>query len=489
MKEKILLVDNNENIRKDISNSLDRLGYHVYTAQNGEEALAVFKEVNPPVVITDIRMPVMNGIELLRRIKSQSPDTEVIIITAHGNVDFAIRSLKDGATDFLLKPISYEVLETAFRRVHERIEMRRRARESAENRAMYDTAVNNLIQEDVMVIAPDYRILEVNDTFLKKLPYDREEIIGRHCYEISHQRRTPCDGEEELCPLKDTLLSGKPSKSTHVHRGKDNQEIYHAISTYPIFKDGEIKSVIEILRDVTKDIHLHKEMLRQQKMISVGRLAAGVAHEINNPLTTILTTAMLMQEDLGQDDPDYLELKTIADEAIRCRKIISSLLNFARQSRPVIDEHDINDIVQDSIVLLRKQAAFKDVTLESKFEAGIPIARVDKAQIQQSLVNLGLNAIDAIEPGGEVIFETRFSSADSYVEVVVSDNGKGIPREHLDKIFDPFFTTKEVGTGLGMSITLGLIKQHKGTIHVESSTEKGTTFTVRLPVGSGKSNE
>ena len=224
-------------------------------------------------------------------------------------------------------------------------------------------------------------------------------------------------------------------------------------------------------------------------MISVGRLAAGVAHEINNPLTTILTTAMLMQEDLGQDDPDYLELKTIADEAIRCRKIISSLLNFARQSRPVIDEHDINDIVQDSIVLLRKQAAFKDVTLESKFEAGIPIARVDKAQIQQSLVNLGLNAIDAIEPGGEVIFETRFSSADSYVEVVVSDNGKGIPREHLDKIFDPFFTTKEVGTGLGMSITLGLIKQHKGTIHVESSTEKGTTFTVRLPVGSGKSNE
>jgi len=184
-----------------------------------------------------------------------------------------------------------------------------------------------------------------------------------------------------------------------------------------------------------------------------------------------------------------VELKTISDEAIRCRKIVSSLLDFARQSRPVIDEHNINDIVQDSVVLIKKQAAFKDVTLESKLEDGIPLIRVDKSHIQQSLVNLGLNAIDATESGGKVIFETRTGKMGSYVEVVVSDNGKGIPQEHLDHIFDPFFTTKEDGTGLGMSITLGLIKQHKGTVQVESSTERGTTFTVRLPVGSGENNE
>jgi len=255
-----------------------------------------------------------------------------------------------------------------------------------------------------------------------------------------------------------------------------------SISTYPIYEKEKLVGVAEISKDITKDIQLQKSMMQQQKLASVGRLAAGVAHEINNPMTTILTTAMLLQEDLDPDDPAYQELKTISDETLRCRKIVTSLLDFARQSKPIKKACDINKIIAETVTLTRKQAAFEDITIVTDLSEELPLVNVDKDQIQQAFINLSLNAIEAIGNGGKIIFTTRLSPGRDAVEIVVSDTGRGIPQEHLNTIFEPFFTTKETGTGLGMAITYGLIKQHGGTIEVESKVGKGTRFTVRLPI-------
>ena len=222
--------------------------------------------------------------------------------------------------------------------------------------------------------------------------------------------------------------------------------------------------------------------MHQEKLASIGRLAAGVAHEINNPMTTILTSAMLAQEDMDPDDPNYEELQIIADETKRCSRIVKSLLDFARHSKPSIAEYSLNDIVRDSITLTTKQAKFNDVTIEEDLKEDLPLAHVDKDQIEQAVINLSQNAIEATEPGGKVFFTTRRGSKEGTIEIVVSDTGKGIPKEDVRKIFEPFFTTKESGTGLGMSITLGHIHQHGGIINVDSKPGLGTRFTIRLPI-------
>jgi PAS domain S-box-containing protein len=360
--------------------------------------------------------------------------------------------------------------------------------EMDKTRTMYDVFFNDLFQEDVMVIGLYYRVLDVNESMLRKLGMTREEVIGKRCYQISHHQNSPCEGENHPCPLHESLKTKKPSQTTHIHRDKDNRKIYCSISCYPLFENGEVIGAVELSKDITKEIYLERAMMQQQKLASVGQLAAGVAHEINNPLTTILTTTMLMQEDLDPEDPNYQEYQTIINETLRCRKIVTSLLDFARQSKPMIKAYDINEIVSESISLTRKQGAFQDVILDKELSKGIPSVYVDKDQIQQSLINLILNAIDATEAGGKIRIATIYHPENDTVDIVVSDNGQGIHEDDLNHIFEPFFTSKDRGTGLGLAITHGLIKQNGGSIDVESQVGKGTTFTIRLPRAGGEGN-
>ena len=365
-----------------------------------------------------------------------------------------------------------------------RIEQKAR-RKLQETRTIYNVLINELIQEDVIVMASNHRILDINETLANKLGMQRKDAIGRFCYEIWHHKSAPCSGEEHPCPLMKTVETGKPYQVTHVHLDKSKKELFYSISCYPLFDNGEVVGAIEIARDITKDISIQKGMMQYDKMASIGRLAAGVAHEINNPLTTILTSAMLIQEDTEPEDPNYQELQIIADEALRCRKIVSSLLDFARQSEPVKAKHSPNKVVTESVVLTRKQAAFNDVAVEENLAKDLPHINMDKDQIEQALINLILNAIEATDPGGKVTVGTSFVPEAESVELTVSDSGKGIPEEDMGKIFDPFFTTRESGTGLGLAITHGIIEQHGGMIEVDSKVGSGTRFTIRFPLNQG----
>lgn len=481
MKKTILLVDDEADLREVLDISLSDTGYEVLTAENGVQALNILNENDIQVVITDIKMPGIDGIELLRKIKNKNPETEVIMLTGHGDLDLAIKSLKHEATDFITKPINDDALEMALVRAFEKISMRQKLKEYDRNRAMYDVLINELIQEDVMIIGSDYRILDVNETLLNKLGLERKETVGQYCYEITHRQNTPCSGEDHKCPLKETLMTRKSTKETHIHKDKDNNNIYYSISAYPLFENGEVVGAIELSRDITADINTRQAMMQQDKLASIGRLSAGVAHEINNPLTTILTTAMLIQEDIDPDNPMYEELGTITNETLRCRKIVASLLDFARQSKPAKKHHNINDIITECIQLTCKQAEFKDVQILQALSEKVPKLLLDKEQIQQALINLILNATDATDPGGKITVSTAFSPGNQFVNIKVSDTGKGIADEVVDKIFEPFFTTREIGTGLGLAITHGIIGRHGGDIRVQSRPSQGTTFTIRLP--------
>ncbi len=342
--------------------------------------------------------------------------------------------------------------------------------------------INGPILDDVMVIATDYRIINMNDTYLKKLGLQREDVVGRYCYEITHHESRPCRGEKHPCPVDQVKKTRKPSTTTHTHIIQDGKKQFVSMSCYPLIENGELTGVIEVSKDVTKDVEFEKKMMHQEKMVSIGRLSAGVAHEINNPLTTILTSAMLIQEDVEEDSDIYKELSIISNEALRCRKIVKSLLDFARQSKAFTRMESINKVIHESMVLTRKQAKFKDVGLSYDLADNLPQLAIDKDKIQQTIINLTLNAIEATPTGGQIRITSGLIEGANQIQVKVIDTGEGIPAENLSKIFDPFFTTKENGTGLGLAITHGIIEQHGGTITAESIVNKGTEFTIVFPV-------
>ena len=220
---------------------------------------------------------------------------------------------------------------------------------------------------------------------------------------------------------------------------------------------------------------------RSEKLASIGRLAAGIAHEINNPLTGVLTFAHLLRDKPNMDDQDKQDLELIIHETSRAADIVRGLLDFARERAAFKEPLDINLVIQRTLKLIRNQKSFDRITIAEELHSGLPEVNGDMNQLQQVLLNLSLNACEAMPEGGKITVAT--SAQNGEVLVKVSDTGCGIRKEHLDQIYEPFFTTKPVGkgTGLGLSVSYGIVQQHGGAIEVESEEGKGTTFTIVLP--------
>jgi len=245
-----------------------------------------------------------------------------------------------------------------------------------------------------------------------------------------------------------------------------------------------LEATCEQLATSKQELEMAEEQLiRSEKLASMGQLAAGVAHELNNPLGTMLIYAHLLLRSLPADDPRRADLELMAGEAERCRGIVASLLNFARQSKVDLQPANLNEIVADSLAAVDKHPQFARVTFKRDLDPHLPEAMLDAAQIKQALINLLTNAAEAMPQGGEIRVATGAESPD-HIWVVVADNGVGIPEEHLGSLFAPFFTTKPVGkgTGLGLAIVYGIVKMHQGQVEVNSRPGQGSTFTIILPL-------
>lgn len=245
---------------------------------------------------------------------------------------------------------------------------------------------------------------------------------------------------------------------------------------------GELATHFNRMTEIIKQNHDIETTLAQQgKMASLGVLASGVAHEINNPLGVILGYAAYLEGKLKEDDPNFRFIHEIKQESKRCKKIVQDLLSFARIPKPVFAETDINKLLHQIVDFAANHAVMQNVVVKKDFEEGLPSIRVDGDQLRQVVINLILNAGPAMPNGGEIIVQTRQENADG-IQLIVRDTGTGIAPEHLDKVFEPFFTTRKKGTGLGLAITRQILLLHQGSISVSSEVGVGTTFTVRLPI-------
>lgn len=259
----------------------------------------------------------------------------------------------------------------------------------------------------------------------------------------------------------------------------------------------EFRAHLVIWEEEYKKKLREKEMslIEAERLASVGRLAGGVAHEINNPLTNILTSADYVLKRIKKDDPLREDLEIIVNETIRCREIVKGLLDFSRQSRPEKRLTDVNKIIGEAVHLVKNKVLFQNISIIREL-AGLPEVAIDAGQMEQVFLNLLLNAAEAMPSGGRLLIQSR--EKDGFIELKFQDTGCGIKEGDLGRIFEPFFTTKSQdktsdldspfsriavgGMGLGLSVTKGIIEHHGGKIYVESEIGKGTTFTILLHV-------
>ena len=232
----------------------------------------------------------------------------------------------------------------------------------------------------------------------------------------------------------------------------------------------------------------HDQLVQSEKLASMGQLAAAVAHEINNPLGTIMIYAHMMMKGLGQGDQRSEDLKVIVDEATRCRSIVAGLLEFARHGKLELEPTDLNALVQECITEVDRQPFFEKLKVANRLDPTLPTLQADPSQLRHVFSNLIVNAAEAMAEGGELTLASGVSEVGHTAWISVSDSGCGIPEENLAKLFTPFFTTKKIGkgTGLGLAIAYGIVKMHRGALEVRSKVGAGTTFTISLPMSGGQ---
>jgi len=351
--------------------------------------------------------------------------------------------------------------------------------------------VKNFMESVIQSIGSGIIITGINDTvtYINKageriLGYPKDEVVGKS-FGIFALR--------EKQSIVHSLLNNPDDLDTRKEgwmRRKDRMEfpVGFTINNHLSIR-GETLGKIVIFRDMTNVFKIQEEILRMDRLVSLGKLSSGIAHELRNPLAGIKTTAQALSEEMSKEDSRREYLNRITKEIDRLNDLLKTFFSFAKPQKLNLINCHVKDIINEIIPFLFKEIADQGIRFVETYHPQLPAIKVDKSQMYQVFLNLFLNAIQAMPNGGELKIEvnptvsySQDGASQNFIKVVISDTGKGIPTNIIHRIFDPFFTTKSKGIGLGLSITYQIIKKHGGTIKVESKLEKGTSFIINLPV-------
>ena len=359
--------------------------------------------------------------------------------------------------------------------------------------------------EPIVILNTDFTISDANEAYLRATGKTKKEVLGAHCYKIYYDFDTPCSDRkpEYECPMLKTLRSGESARVIMEAPASGNQSGYCEIVSYPVKNSaGEVGQVIEIQRDIAKELSSRWEekikklkqdfnyLIQEDRMISLGKLVASCVHEINNPIQGLLTFASLMENILAKKKPTAKDLEEFKEflalmtpELERCGNIVSGLLSFSRETALEYKTINLNEVLETVIALTHHKLELQGIMLTIHLFSGSLWVRGNASRLEQCLLNLVFNAMEAMPDGGDLSMVSGLDPTQENVQVEIRDTGSGILPENVNHIFDPFFTTKEVGqgTGLGLSIAYGIVKNHNGSIRVESQAEKGSSFYLEFP--------
>jgi PAS domain S-box-containing protein len=490
---RILVVDDDSDIRRALTTVLQQAGFEPHPAQNGEEAIAAGESWRPHLVLCDYMMPKVDGRGVLAWFRKHRPDTPVIILTAFGSDDLAVELMRSGAYDYFPKPLEMRTLAARCRSALEKFSLRRISRQFEEmleavrrSELRYRALVEHAA-DAVLVLGRDGQILEANRRAEEMLGRPRTGIAGQALSDlVSEERR------ESVRAQIQGVFSGRaiPGDET-VLRGADGREIWANYSLSRVEGEGV---ALALLRDVTHQKQIEQQLRESQKIEAVGRLAGGVAHDFNNVLAVILGCAGFLIEELAGEPDLRRDVEEIAKAGQRAATLTRQLLAFSRKQVLQPEELDLNVVVTDMEKMLRRLIG-EHINLFTVRAEGLGLVKADPGQLTQVIMNLVVNARDAMPDGGLLTLRTANVELDgteepaalarrgSYVLLEVRDTGCGMSEQVQAHIFEPFFTTKpkDKGTGLGLATVYGIVAQSGGHIAVESEVGMGTTFRIYLP--------
>ena len=395
-------------------------------------------------------------------------------------VEMSAPALEEDATADMSKEKLVRELKEMRRRISElgeaEAQRKRMERAAGEWRTTFDS-----ITDCISIHDRDYRILRVNRAFASLFKMKPQQLLGKRCYRVMHgTNEPPAD-----CPHRRTMETRQPATAELYEPGLG---IYLQQSTSPIFDEkGELVSTVHIARDITGHKRMQEQLIMTDRLASIGELVSGIAHELNNPLTSIIGFSQLLKE-AGVCSEAREDLEIICREAERASRIVGNLLTFARKHEPVKQLSRANSVIDDVLKLRAYEQKVSNIVVRKHLARNLPEIMVDYFQMQQVFLNIIVNAETAmLQAHNRGILTISTRKVDSLVRVSFTDDGPGIPRENMNRIFNPFFTTKEVGkgTGLGLSICHGIVTAHGGSIYARSRPGGGATFVVELPINGG----
>ncbi len=379
--------------------------------------------------------------------------------------------------------------QTVFHTIWRDITGRKKTEEALRQSREFIKTILDTVDEAFIVIDADYRIIMVNSAYGRQTSMPAEDIIGKHCYKISHHSSKPCFEQGEDCAVRHSFEKGEPYTCVHRHSDKDGNVIYVETKSYPL-KDasGRVISAIEVINNITDKHLLEEQILRTQKLEAVGLLAGGIAHDFNNLLQGVFGNISMVKMNADKDSASYRMLEEAERALNLARNLTRQLLTFSKGGEPVKKIISLPSIIQDSV---KFSLSGSNVSYTFSVDENLWSVEADEGQISQVINNIVLNASDAMPDGGTIKIAVSNLIIDGkgilplksgkYVMIAVKDSGIGIPDQHLFKIFDPYFTTKQKGSGLGLATSYSIIKKHGGILNVTSELGAGSTFYIYLP--------
>jgi len=521
-KARILCIDDEEMIRQTIGDYLTDSGFEIIEAANGREGLEVFQQENPDIILVDLRMPEIDGLDVLAAVTEKSPETPIIVVSGTGVLEDAIEALRRGAWDYITKPVEdMAILEIAVENALKHAELLRKNRQYQENlefevkkrTAELHDAHKKLKEQHVFLqtliesipnpifyknVNGEY--LGCNQSFCRMLGVTRRAIIGKKADDFLP--------ENLISIFKETDQSVFEYKNVQTYEYSlrfPDGTMHNLFTTKAPFTNlkGEIAGTVGVISDISnlrqaeEEKSLLEDQLRHsQKMEAVGTLAGGIAHDFNNILQAMSGYIQLLLMKKDKDDPDRKYLTKIDQSTIRATELVRRLLTFSRKSETRFQPVNLNLVIANTVHFL-EQTIPRMIQIEMHPASDLPGIYADPSQIEQIIINIAANAFDAMPEGGRLLFETESISfkeeyrdkylelkSGDYVLLKISDTGQGMDEEIQKHIFEPFFTTKEIGkgTGLGLATVYGIVKSHNGRIACYSEPGLGTTFKIYLPV-------